>query len=97
MSEIPQPPIPNDGPAVAVMSRPRADRLGIAAFVIGVVAIVSSIIGLGVVLGPIATALGFVSNRRQRGNLARAAMVLGVIAFVGSIAWVFYSAWSMGW
>ena len=97
MSEVPQPLVPNDGRAVAAMSRPRADRLGIAALVIGVLAIVSSIIGLGVFLGPIAAALGFVSNRRQSGNLARAAMVLGVLAFVGSAAWVVYSAWSMGW
>ena len=97
MSEVPQTPVPNDGLAVAAVSRPRADGLGIAALVISVLAIISSIIGLGLFLGPIAAALGFVSNRRQGGNLARAAVVLGVIAFVGSAAWVMYAAWSMGW
>jgi hypothetical protein len=71
--------------------------LAIAALVVGVVSLLTSIIALGLILGPVAALLGFASRRRSGGNFAVAAIVLGLIAFVASGAWILYAVLSMGW
>jgi hypothetical protein len=65
------------------------DRLAIASLVTGIVALISLVIFLGLLLGPVAAIMGFISLRRiaddeeLRGRgIARAGLILGAVAFV---------------
>ncbi len=75
----------------------RTDGLAIAALVIGIVSIVCSVACLGIILGPTAAIMGFISRQRIAtsggtvggGTLAIVGLVLGVVGFVASVAWFF--------
>ena len=74
----------------------RTDGLAIASLVIGIVSIVCSIACLGIILGPTAAIMGFISRQRIAssggtlggGGIALAGLILGVVAFFGSVAWI---------
>ena len=76
----------------------RTDRLAIAALVIGIVSIVCSLGCLGIVLGPTAAIMGFISRQRIAtsggmlggGTLAMVGLILGIIGFVASVGWFFF-------
>jgi len=85
-------------PPGAGYAAPRTDGLAIAALVIGIVSIVCSIGCLGIVLGPTAAIMGFISRQRIAtsggaiggGSLALVGLILGVVGFVASVGWFFY-------
>jgi Domain of unknown function (DUF4190) len=76
---------------------PRSDGLAIAALIVGILSLVCSFICLGVVLGPAAAIMGFISRQRIAtsggalggGTLAVIGLVLGIIGFVASVGWFF--------
>ena len=76
----------------------RTDGLAIASLVIGIVSIVCSIACLGIILGPTAAIMGFISRQRIAtsggaiggGSLALVGLILGVVGFVASVGWFFY-------
>jgi len=76
----------------------RTDGLAIAALVIGIVSIVCSIVCLGIILGPTAAIMGFISRQRIAtsggmmggGTLALVGLILGVVGFVASVGWFFF-------
>src|SRR2546421_2367787 len=82
----------------------RTDGLAIPALVIGIVSIVCSFVCLGIVLGPTAAIMGFISRQRIAtsggmiggGPLALVGLILGVIGFVASVGWVFFVILSGG-
>jgi hypothetical protein len=76
---------------------PRTDGLAIAALIVGILSLVCSFICLGVVLGPAAAIMGFISRQRIStsggavggGTLAVVGLVLGIIGFIASVGWFF--------
>jgi len=76
----------------------RTDGLAIASLVIGIVSIACSVACLGIILGPTAAIMGFISRQRIAtsggmlggGTLAIVGLVLGVVGFVASVAWFFF-------
>jgi hypothetical protein len=78
----------------------RTDGLAIAALVVGIVSIVCSFGCLGIVLGPTAAIMGFISRQRVAtsggalggGTLAIIGLILGVVGFVLSVIWFFVVA-----
>jgi hypothetical protein len=76
---------------------PRNDGLAIASLVIGILSLVCSVACFGIVLGPIAAIMGFISRQRIAssggalggGTLAVIGLVLGVVGFVASVGWFF--------
>ena len=74
----------------------RTDGLAIASLICGIVGIVCFC--LGVILGPTAAIMGFISRQRivssggtlGGGGLAIAGLILGVVAFFGSVAWLLF-------
>ncbi len=76
----------------------RTDGLAIGSLIVGIVGIVCFFICLGVVLGPAAAIMGFISRQRIAssggtlggGGLAIAGLILGVVAFFGSVAWLLF-------
>jgi hypothetical protein len=76
---------------------PRNDGLAIAALIVGILSLVCSFICLGVILGPAAAIMGFISRQRIStsggalggGTLAVVGLVLGIIGFVASVGWFF--------
>src|SRR5712692_2467937 len=72
----------------------RTDGLAIGSLICGIVGIVC----LGIVLGPAAAIMGFISRQRivssggtlGGGGLAIAGLILGVVAFFGSVAWLLF-------
>ena len=95
----PPPPPPPGGyaPMPAAYAAPRTDGLAIASLVIGILSIVCSVACLGVVLGPTAAIMGFISRQRIAssggavggGTLAVIGLVLGILGFVASVGWFF--------
>ena len=75
----------------------RTDGLAIASLVIGVLSLVCSFICLGVLLGPTAAIMGFISRQRVAssggtlggGTLAVVGLILGIIGFLASVGWFF--------
>src|SRR5207253_10798598 len=80
----------------------RTDGLAIAALVIGIVSIVCSIVCLGIVLGPTAAIMGFISRQRIAtsggaiggGTLALVGLILGIFGFVACLAVFLLSAFA---
>lgn len=72
----------------------RTDGLAIASLITGILALVCCV--LGIVLGPAAAIMGFISRGRITssggtvggGGLAIAGLILGVIGFIGGIVWI---------
>jgi Domain of unknown function (DUF4190) len=77
---------------------PRTDGMAIASLICGIVGIVCFVFCFGVVLGPVAAILGYISRQRiassggtlSGGGLALAGLILGVVAFAISVIWFFY-------
>ena len=75
----------------------RNDGLAIASLICGSVGIVCFFICLGVVLGPAAAIMGFISRQRIAasggtlggGGVALAGLIIGIVAFIVSVAWFF--------
>lgn len=73
----------------------RTDGLAIASLVIGILSLVCTIACLGIVLGPTAAIMGFISRQRISssggtlggGTLAIVGLILGIVGFVASVAW----------
>jgi hypothetical protein len=71
-------------------AQPRTDGLAIAALVVGILSIFCDLFCLGIVLGPTAAIMGFISRQRIQssggavggGTLAMVGLVLGVVGFV---------------
>ena len=76
----------------------RTSALAIAALVVGILALVGSIVWLGLLLGPVAAFMG--SRARKRitssggklggGGIASTGLTLGVVAFFASLAWFLF-------
>jgi hypothetical protein len=72
----------------------RTDGLAIGSLICGIVGIVCFFICLGIILGPAAAIMGFISRQRIAssggtlggGGIALAGLILGVVAFFGSVA-----------
>ncbi|TMF43856.1 MAG: DUF4190 domain-containing protein [Chloroflexi bacterium] len=108
---IPPPPPPGGGyvpggyvppapmgytPGAMAYAGTRTDGLAIGSLICGIVGIVCFFICLGIVLGPAAAIMGFISRQRIAssggtlggGGIALAGLILGVVAFFGSVAWI---------
>src|ERR1700674_4875524 len=89
---VPPPPVAYGGMA-AGYAAPRTDGLAIASLVIGILSLVCAIGCLGIVLGPTAAIMGFISRQRINssggalggGTLAVVGLVLGIVGFVASV------------
>jgi len=72
---------------------PRTDGLAIASLITGITSLVCSFICLGVLLGPTAAIMGFISRQKVAtsggtvggGTLALVGMILGILGFLGSV------------
>ena len=103
----PPPPPPSGGyvppppggyaPAAAGYAAPRTDGLAIASLIIGILSLVCAVACLGVILGPTAAIMGFISRQRigssggalGGGTLATVGLVLGIVGFIASVGWFF--------
>lgn len=73
----------------------RTDGLAIASLVIGILSLVCTIACLGIVLGPTAAIMGFISRQRIStsggavggGALAMIGLILGIVGFIASVGW----------
>jgi hypothetical protein len=82
-------------PAGAGYAGQRTDGLAIASLVIAILSLVCSIFCLGIVLGPTAAIMGYISRQRIAtsggavggGTLALVGLILGVAGFVASVLW----------
>ena len=85
------------GQAAAAYASPRTDGLAIASLIVGILSLVCTVACLGIVLGPTAAIMGFISRQRISssggmlggGALAVIGLVLGIIGFVASVGWFF--------
>ena len=92
------PPAPGYAPAAYGYAAQRTDGLAVASLVIGIISIVCSIGCLGIILGPTAAIMGFISRQRIAtsggavggGTLAIVGLVLGILGFVASVGWFFF-------
>jgi hypothetical protein len=84
-------------PGSAAYAGPRTDGLAIASLICGIVGIACFVLCLGVILGPAAAIMGFISRQRivssggtlGGGALALAGLILGIVGFVASVTWFF--------
>ena len=92
---VPPPPM-GYTPGPAAFAGARNDGLGIASLIVGILAIVCSWpFCLGILMGPAAAIMGFISRQRVAssggtlggGGIALAGLILGVIGFVISAGW----------
>src|SRR5207253_5651551 len=89
-------------PAGAGYAQQRTDGLAIASLIIGIVSILCSIACLGIVLGPTAAIMGFISRQRIStsggalggGTLALVGLILGIFGFVACLAVFLLSAFA---
>ena len=96
---VPPPPGAYIAPGMGYATQ-RTDGLAIASLVIGIVSIACFVACFGIVLGPIAAILGFISRQRiatsggmiRGGTMAVIGLVLGVLGFVVSVIWFFVIA-----
>jgi hypothetical protein len=85
----------------AAYAAPRTDGLAIASLVIGILSLVCTVACLGILLGPTAAIMGFISRQRVAssggalggGTLAVIGLVLGILGFVASVGWLFLFIW----
>ena len=94
---VPPPPPVGYTPGAAVgYAGPRTDGLAIGALIAGILSLVCAWpLCLGVLLGPAAAIMGFISRQRVAasggavggGGLALAGLILGIVGFVASAAW----------
>jgi hypothetical protein len=95
------PPPGGYAPSAAGYAAPRTDGLAIASLIVGILALVCSVACLGVILGPAAAIMGFISRQRIAssggtvggGALAMVGLVLGIIGFIASVGWFFAVIW----
>ena len=99
---MPPPPPPGGGytPAGAGMqfANTRTDGLAIASLITGILSLVCCVVVLGVILGPAAAIMGFISRGRIQasggtlggGGLAIGGLILGVLGFLASVGWFFF-------
>ena len=93
---VPPPPVAYGGMA-AGYAAPRTDGLAIASLVIGIFSVLCTVACLGIVLGPTAAIMGFISRQRITssggalggGTMATVGLVLGIVGFVASVGWFF--------
>jgi uncharacterized protein DUF4190 len=93
---VPSPPGGYGAPGAGYAAQ-RTDGLAIASLVIGIISIVCSVGCLGIILGPTAAIMGFISRQRINtsggalagGALATIGLVLGIIGFLASVGWFF--------
>jgi hypothetical protein len=91
------PPPGGYAPMSAGYAAPRSDGLAIASLIVGILSLVCTLGCLGIVLGPAAAIMGFVSRQRIAtsggalggGTLALIGLVLGIVGFVASVGWFF--------
>jgi hypothetical protein len=80
----------------------RTDGLAIASLVIGIASILCSIVCLGIILGPTAAIMGFISRQRIStsggalggGTLALVGLILGIVGFVAGVGAFFVYAYA---
>ena len=80
----------------------RMDGLAIASLIIGAISLLCSFFCLGIILGPTAAIMGFISRQRiatsggavRGGGMALAGLILGVLGFAISV--VFFFLWISG-
>jgi Domain of unknown function (DUF4190) len=80
-------------PAGAGYAGQRTDGLAIASLVIGIASILCSVGCLGIILGPTAAIMGFISRQRIStsggalggGTLALVGLILGILGFVAGV------------
>jgi hypothetical protein len=90
---VPPPPAGTYLPQGAGYAAQRTDGLAIAALVIGILSLLCFWLCLGIVLGPTAAIMGYISRQRIAtsggavggGTLAIVGLVLGILGFVGSV------------
>jgi hypothetical protein len=107
---MPPPPPPGGGyvpppggysPVSAGYAAARTDGLAIASLIVGILSLVCAVACLGVVLGPAAAIMGFISRQRIAssggmlggGTLAMIGLVLGIVGFLASVGWFFLVIW----
>jgi hypothetical protein len=84
------PPPGGYSPVSAGYAAKRTDGLAIASLIIGILSLVCSVACLGIILGPVAAAMGFIARRRVAssggalggGTLAVVGLVLGIVGFL---------------
>ena len=92
------PPPSGYGAAYTGYAAQRTDGLAVASLIIGIVSIVCSIACLGIILGPTAAIMGFISRQRIAtsggavggGTLAIVGMILGIIGFIAGVGAFFF-------
>ena len=75
----------------------RTDGLAIASLIIGIVSLVCSFLCLGLILGPIAAIMGFISRQRISssggalggGTMSVIGLILGIVGFIASVGFFF--------
>ena len=85
------------GSMSAGYAAPRNDGLAIASLILGILSLVCTLGCLGILLGPAAAIMGFISRQRIAtsggalggGTMAVIGLVLGIIGFVASVGWFF--------
>ena len=93
------PPPPGGYAPMAGYAAPRTDGLAIASLIIGILSLVCFFFCLGIVLGPTAAIMGFISRQRVAasagtvggGGLALAGLILGIVGFIASAAWAIFT------
>jgi hypothetical protein len=84
-------------PGATAYAGRRTDGLAIASLICGIVGMVCFFLCLGVILGPAAAIMGFISRQRIAssggtlggGGLALAGLILGIVGFIASVIWFF--------
>jgi uncharacterized protein DUF4190 len=97
---VPPPPPGVYGQTATGYAGQRTDGLAIASLVIGIISLVCFFLCLGVILGPTAAIMGFISRQRIAtsggalggGALAVVGLVLGILGFLASVGWFFLFA-----
>lgn len=92
------PPAPGGGYMGAAYAPQRTDGLAIASLIIGIISIVCSVACLGIILGPTAAIMGFISRQRIStsggalggGTLAILGLVLGIVGFLAGVGAFFF-------
>ena len=95
---MPPPPAGYTPGAGAGYASPRTDGLAIGSLIAGIVSIVCAFMCLGIIAGPAAAIMGFISRQRIAtsggmmggGTLALVGLILGIVGFVASVGWFFY-------